>query len=217
MQFFTQDDNYEMMHLTDDPKIIDTIDSLNIPWELSGDDVENTINDMKSRNRIKLSRHLHVTQNYIPKRKKYNPTANDNYASLIGPFFASYLQEYVERQHATYDELLATVRKLLKVKISGKTTKKHIIVNESGKYCLTCIDIHKDKATWRKDDYKMVLRYFEFSVKDYDDNSIFADQMVDVVNTVNTVTPTQMNVTPIETQDETFVDSEIPDVPDREY
>lgn len=164
MQFFTQDDNFEMMHLTDDENLIETIEHFEFPWEESGDVVEASINDMKCGGKIRISRHLHVTQNYSPKNRKNAPT-DMNYESMIGPFFATYMQEYVERQDGKYDELLSTVRKLLKVKITGKTTKKLICLNDKGKYCLTCIDITKDKATWRKDDFKMTLRYFEFSMK----------------------------------------------------
>lgn len=183
MQYFTQDDNYEMMHLTDDESVLDTVEKMNLPWKGSGDDVEKTVEDLKCGGKVRVSRHLHVTQNYVPKYKKYNPTAELNYESLIGPFFATYMQEYVERQEGKYDELLATVRKLLKVKITGSTTKKHLVLNDAGKYCLTCIDIHKDKATWRKDDYKMVLRYFEFSVKNLDDElEPSVDEIVTVVN-----------------------------------
>ena len=157
---------------------------------------------MKSGGKIRLCRHLHVTQNYIPKYKKYTPSANGNYENLIGPFFSTYMEEYVERQNGKYDELLTTVRKLLKVKISGKTTKKHITFNESGKFCLTCIDIRKDKATWRKDDYKMVLRYFEFSIKNFNQytSTETAQDIVTVLNAnYEDATGVQLNVTPMPT------------------
>ena len=165
MEFFTQDDNFEMMHLTDDESLISTIEGFDLPWEETGDVVEASVNHMKCAGKIRLTRHLHVTQNYVPKYKKYTPTSELNYENLIGPFFATYMQEYVERQSGKYDELLSTVRKLLKVHITGKTTKKLICLNDVGKFCLTCIDITKDKATWRKDDFKMILRYFEFTLK----------------------------------------------------
>lgn len=165
MEYFTQDDNYEMQHLTDDEDVIDCIESLKLPWKGDGNNVETTIEDLRISGRVRVTRHLHVTQNYTPKNRKHSPQANVGYENLIGPFFASYIEEYVERQNGKYDELVNSVRKLLKVHINGSTTKKHITVNDKGKYCLTCIDIHKNKATWRKDDYEMILRYFEFSLK----------------------------------------------------
>lgn len=221
MQFFTQDDNFEMMHLTEDESIIDTIESFDLPWEESGDVVEKTVQEMKQNKKIRVNRHLHVTQNYAPKYKKYTPTAEFNYEQLIGPFFASYMQEYVERQDGKYDELLATVRKLLKVKITGKTTKKHIYLTDTGKYFLTCIDITKDKATWRKDDYKMVLRYFEFSItqlqkpdaQSIPESSIIETPVNTVVETIEFPIPGPVPTMVVE-QDITV--DEVPAVPDRD-
>ena len=167
MQYFTQDENFEMMFLTEDRDTIHAIENLNLPWEEHSDVMEQAILKYRKDHRLTLTRHTHVTETFTPKRKKDTP-AEHNYQTMVGNFFADYLNNYVERLDAKYDQLITAVRKLLKVRSNKYTSKKHLSV-QGDRFHLTCLDITRNKAKWRRQEYNMTLRYFEFINHKVDD------------------------------------------------
>lgn len=163
MQYFTQDDNFEMMYLTEDQDVIHAIEALNLPWEEHAKVMEAKILAYRSGHRLTLTRHTHVTEVFTPKYKRDTP-GEFNYDKVVGKFFNDYLNNYVERLDAKYDKLITGVRKLLKVTSDKCTSRKLLEVNgnNDNKYHLTCLDITRQKKKWRKNEFQMTLVYFEF-------------------------------------------------------
>jgi serine/threonine protein kinase len=157
MQFFRQDDNFEMTMTPKDKEWDHTVDGLNLCWDADANEFDQSVLDSMNKRQLKMHRHLKVDRSFILNKK---PT----YKTLIQPFFSDYLENYVERQDHKYDELIKLVRKLLKVEYSKRTSLKELIENDKGIFQLTCAEIKRDKKPWSysKHIYTLTLRYYEF-------------------------------------------------------
>lgn len=157
MQFFRQDDNFEMTLNTKDKNFEKHVENLGLCWEANAKDFDVCVLESRDNGNIKLGRHLNVDRTFV---LKYRPT----YKNLVQPFFSDYLENYVERQDHKYDDIIRLVRKLLKVNYENRTSLKDLTLCEDGMFRLNSVEITRQKKKWSysKYIYTMNLRYYEF-------------------------------------------------------
>jgi hypothetical protein len=159
MYHFMQDTNLEMIK----SDYTDEMDALRLPWEETTIEVEKRMKRLEKKGKISIIRFNRVDSAIVTKVKP-------EYRDLVEPFFADYLENRVERQNALYDEVINTVRKLLKAHMEDcLSTKK--LKEVDGKYWLTSIDIKKHPLVWRRFEYSLSLRVYEFTVSEGGDDS----------------------------------------------
>lgn len=149
MLHFQQDKNLEMIRTTDRH-----FDDLDIPWESATLDIANHLLKLEKAGSILITRHNRVDRTVESKKLPH-------FRKFTEPFFTDYFENYVERQNSVYDELLVTVRKMLKVNMQNSSSRKQLTQNKDH-YWLTCVDVQKEKLRWNKYSYSINIRVFEF-------------------------------------------------------